>query len=285
MHALWMIGASLAFAAMGACIKLAGEAGSPQGQIIFYRGFLSLLAVWAYMRWAGIPVVSRHWRIHLRRSLTSLVSLIAFFAAIRMLPLGTAVTLLYVSPLLLAVLLPLVHREWPGGWLLVALLSGLLGVTLLLRPTAQGAYWAGGAIGVLAAVLTALSALNMRALGQLKEPSWRSVFYFTLVIVIATLPWYLASSPLSIDRKAAALMAGVALFATAGQVMLTKAYEYRHTLLVAMLGYSQVIFTSLIGMILWHDILGWTSWLGMLMIIAAGAGAMMISQRNTHPLL
>ena len=67
MYALWMIGASLAFAGMGACIKLAGEAGAPQGQIVFYRGAVSLLLVWGYMRWSAIPVASRHWRVHRRK--------------------------------------------------------------------------------------------------------------------------------------------------------------------------------------------------------------------------
>ena len=52
---------------------------------------------------------------------------------------------------------------------------------------------------------------------------------------------------------------------------------------VALLGYSQVIFTSFISIALWHDILTWSSWIGMLLIITAGAAAMLIAQRQPVP--
>jgi drug/metabolite transporter (DMT)-like permease len=49
-------------------------------------------------------------------------------------------------------------------------------------------------------------------------------------------------------------------------------------MLVSLLGYSQVVFTSLLAMLLWNDRLSLLSWLGMALIIASGAAASMFAR-------
>jgi len=275
-----MIGASLGFAAMAACIKLAGQHGAPLGQIIFYRGFGSLVIVILQMRRHRIPFATLHWRRHLLRGLTSFASMIVLFSAIRMLPLATAVTLSFLAPIILAVLLAVFHRE-PAGWpLVVSLFAALGGVVLLLRPSLAADQWAGAAIGMGSAVLGAVSMLNMRAIGKLNESAWRSVFYFSLIVSTASLPWFLASHPTAIDRHAFVLLMLTAGFATVGQIMQTRAYEHPNTLLVSLLGYSQVLFTSILGIALWGDVprSGW--WFGMLLVVGSGIAAVLTARRT-----
>jgi drug/metabolite transporter (DMT)-like permease len=107
------------------------------------------------------------------------------------------------------------------------------------------------------------------------EPVARSVMYFSLFTTLGALPWFLFSKPTQIDLVGAGYSLGVGLLATFAQVFLTLAFQRGHTLLVSLLGYSQVIFTTLIGMALWNDHPGLSSWLAIGLIIASGFAATM----------
>src|SRR6185437_6164234 len=54
---------------------------------------------------------------------------------------------------------------------------------------------------------------------------------------------------------------------------LTLAYQRGHTMLVALLGYSQIVFTSVLGMALWNDRPTLLGWVGMGLVVASGVVA------------
>ena len=118
----------------------------------------------------------------------------------------------------------------------------------------------------------------MRAIGKLNESAWRSVFYFSLIVSTASLPWFLASHPTAIDRHAFVLLMLTAGFATVGQIMQTRAYEHPNTLLVSLLGYSQVLFTSILGVALWGEVPGSGWWFGMLLVVGSGIAAVLTAR-------
>lgn len=269
-----MIGASLAFAGMGVCIKLAADRELPLGQIIFYRCLISLIVVFLYLRWRGWPIKTPNWRVHLSRSTSGLVAMVTLFGAISLLPLATAITLQYTSPLFVTLALILIHRERPGALNIAALAVGFFGVALLLRPTIHTSQWLGATLALGSAVATAVSVLNMRILGGLHEPSWRTVFYFSLFATVALLPWYFATNPFAmIDAAGVALLLGVGVLGTAGQLMVTLAYQQGQTLVSANLGYTQVVFASLLGILIWQDVLSPASWVAIAVIVASGTVA------------
>jgi hypothetical protein len=67
---LWMIGASLAFTGMAACIKLAAEHDVPTGQILFYRGAVSLVLMYLFLRLRRMTLATPHWKAHAARGVT-----------------------------------------------------------------------------------------------------------------------------------------------------------------------------------------------------------------------
>ena len=83
---LWMLGASLAFAGMAASVKLAAQQGVPLGQVLFYRGLLSLLLMYAWMRVVGVAFRTPHWRAHLQRGIAGVIGMMAYFGGITLLP-------------------------------------------------------------------------------------------------------------------------------------------------------------------------------------------------------
>jgi drug/metabolite transporter (DMT)-like permease len=278
-----MLGASLAFAAMAACIKLASQHAVPIAQIVFYRGLISLLLMYGYLSKRRVPIATPHWKAHVRRGVIGFVSMSTYVPAIALLPLATAVTLNYTSPVMLALMLLVIHRERPQPPMIASMVAGFGGIVLLLRPSYDGSQWFGGLIALVSAVTAAMTALNIRALGRLEEPPSRTVLYFSLCITIGALPWFLLSNPTSLDAEGAVYVIGSGVAATVGQMMLTHAYQRGHTLLVSLLGYSQVVFTSLLGIVIWNDRPSIISWSGMMLVIASGAAATMFARPATAP--
>src|SRR5688500_4847626 len=211
---LWMIGASVAFTGMATCIKLAAEHGVPTGQILFYRGAVSLLLMYLYLRLRRMPLATLHWKAHAMRSAFGLLAMLLYITAIVLLPLPMAVTLNYASPLVLACMLVIIYRERAHPLMLVAMLGGLCGIVLLLRPTFDASQWLGGVVALGSAVTAAISALNIRALGKLNEPPARTVLYFSFFITLGALPLFIISDPRSLNFEGALCVLGVGALAT-----------------------------------------------------------------------
>lgn len=264
-----MLVASLLFASMGVCVKLAAGMFSP-AELVFYRGFVALLLMGGYVYGRKLRLGTPHWRAHLQRGLAGFISLVLYFYAISVLPLATAVTLNYTSPLFLAVILVMWAGERVRWSLFVALALGLAGVVLLLRPSFVAAQWLGGSVGLASGVAASLAYYNVRQLGRLGEPEWRTVFYFSLICAVGGLPWAMATPSHAIDGYGGLLLLGVGVFGALAQLAMTRAYNRGKTLVSATLAYSTPIFASFFGALIWNEIPLWTSGLAILLIIASG---------------
>jgi drug/metabolite transporter (DMT)-like permease len=267
-----MLGASVAFAGMAACIKLASLHGVPTAQIMLFRGLVSLALLGLYQHRLRVPFATPHWKAHLQRGVVSFFGMLTYVGGISLLPLATAVTLNYTSPVILALLLHFMAGERSQPHLLASIAGGLVGVVLLLKPSYDHSLLPGALLALASALLAAIAALNIRALGRLDEPPSRTVLYFSLCITVGSLPLFLfGSHPAPLDAIGTLDVIAVGALATLGQFMLTLAYQRGQALLVSLLGYSQVVFTSLIGIVLWDNHPTVSAWLGMALIIVSGA--------------
>ena len=269
-----MVAASLLFACMGVCVKLGSELFTA-AELVFYRGAIALLLIFGYVRITGLPLSTRHWRTHITRGIAGFVSLVMYFYAISLIPLATAVTLNYTSPLFLAMLLAFWQRERIRPLLFVALTAGFVGVILLLRPSWHSEQLAGGLFGLGSGMVSSIAYLNVRKLGELGEPEWRTVFYFSLIATIGGLPWVLVSTwhdqPLhAIDARGWLLLLGVGGFGAFAQLCMTRAYKHGKTIVTSSFAYSTVVFSSLFGMLLWNERLPFIALLGVGLILSSG---------------
>jgi drug/metabolite transporter (DMT)-like permease len=270
LQSLWMIVASALFACMGVCVKLGASLFSA-AELVFYRGAIALAGLAGFVLLRRLALATPHWRAHLWRSLTGSASLLLYFYAISVLPLATAVTLNYTSPLFLALILAVWAGERVRAALYLALALGLAGVVLLLRPSFAAEQWLGGLAALASGAGAGMAYFNVRQLGRLGEPEWRTVFYFSLASTLIGLPWLAAGEPMhDLSGRGALLVLGVGGFGALAQLAMTRAYKRGSTLVSASLAYSTVVFASLFGVLLWEEVLPWPSWLAIGLIVASG---------------
>ena len=292
MQSLWMLFASFMFAIMGVCVKLASGLYSTS-EIVMYRGLVGISVMFCVIRLQGGSFRTRMPRAHLWRGTVGVIALWLWFYAIGVLPLATAVTLNYMAPIWIALILFCAgwwharnHVEWP---LLAAIAMSFVGVVLLLQPTFQSRQFGAAIIALISGMLTALAYLQVRKLGLMGEPEYRVVFYFSVVNVLAgvlgniasagrgTVLWHAHNSGAGI-----ALLLGIGVTATMAQIAMTRAYRLGNTLVVANLQYSGIVFSSAWGVLVFGDVFDWHSWLGIVVIIASGIAATFYNTRNTE---
>ena len=283
---LLMVLATLLFATMGVCVKLA-SAYYGAGEIVMYRGLVGTLFLFAMTRSKGLSLKTSVPAMHFWRSLSGVIALSLWFFAISKLPLATAMTLNYMSSVWMALFLiggaVLMGAARVDPRLVVTVLLGFLGVGLVLQPAMQEQQVWHGLAGLASGMLSAMAYLQVTSLGRAGEPEYRIVFYFSMGGVVAGALTTLASQGgwHAHTWTGAALLLAVGVLATAAQLLMTRAYGTGKPLVNASLQYLGIVFSALYGVLLFGDRPGWKSWIGILLIVAAGLGATMLRARNT----
>ena len=269
MQSLWMVAAGLSFALMGVCVKYAAAHFSA-AELVFYRALVQMAFAYAMLARLKLPVRTAHLGMHVHRGVAGFVSLFMFYFALTRLPVATAMTLNYTSPVFLTLLVAWFARERPGPALIATVLAGFAGCALLLQPTlAPGQAWP-AAIGLASGATSAISYWNVRALVRAHEPEARVVFYFGLFACLGALVWMAPQPWHPVTPGNVALLLGVGGFGGLGQLAMTRAYGKGSTLVAAALSYSGIVFSSVLGILIWGDVLPLAAWLGIVLIVAAG---------------
>lgn len=289
MTSMWMLLASFCFAAMAVCVKFAAEWFNA-GELVFWRGVVGIVSLWAVARHHRIPLATRYPGMHAWRSVVGVVSLGTWFYAIAHLPLATAMTLNYMSSVWVAMLLVggqiLLWQPRPGGTttprqgpLVLCVLAGFAGVVMMLRPTIEQNQVFAGLIGLFSGLTAAVVYMQLTALGKVGEPDTRTVFYFAVGSTLAGGLAMLAGGVSPWNWRGAAWLLPMGLLASAGQLAMTRSYSAGATLLVANLQYSGLLFGAIFGVALFGDRIGAWGWSGMALIVASGLAATVLRAR------
>jgi drug/metabolite transporter (DMT)-like permease len=280
MGALWMLVAGFLFGCMGVFVKL-GAAYFSNIELVFYRSFIGLIIIYAILHQRGGKLATQHWAGHLWRGVSGSIALLLFFYCITVLPLATAVTLNYTSPLFLTILMMLVVKERFHAPLSISIALGFVGMILLLHPTLQRNQIIPGLLGLISGFFAGIAMLNVRELGRSGEPEWRTVFYFSLIATLISGVIMLFDTIHAVTLHSFLILLGMGSCATLAQLALTRAYSTGKTLVASSLSYSAVVFATLFGITLWDETLSLSSWLGMALIIASGVASLKLAPRHS----
>jgi len=247
--ALYMVASALLFASMAAAVGVAARE-LPNAPIVFFRHFIMVvfLLPWLWQEGRG-ALATRDLRGHVVRGLAGVSAVGCYFYAIARLRLADAVLLNQSMPLFI----PLVERAWLGQripprlWGVLAL--GFAGLVVILRP-GTGVFHPAALVGLASAVFASISQVGIRRLTR-TEPVTRIVMYFGLVGSVVALPpavWWWRSP--SVFTGAVLLLMGV--FATVGQMTLTRAYLYAPAASVGPFLYAGPVFAGLLDWMIWN---------------------------------
>lgn len=270
MQSLWMLLACAMFALMSAFVKIAADLGADLPEIVVFRGVPSVILLLFWARATRRTLRPKKWSLHIWRNLSGILSMWLGFYALSHLSLPTAVSLNYTAPLFIA--------GWMLGWggtqrdpvRILAVLAGFLGVLGVLRPSIEHDQWFAAFVGLAAGATAAIAMMQIRQLGRIGEPEWRTVLLFSAgaclsgVGGVAVMGWH------AVDPLAVLALIGLGCAGLVGQLAMTRAFGLGSTLLTAALQYSTIIFAALLGVVFWGDRPALLAWGGMGLIILSG---------------
>lgn len=238
-------------------------------QIIFFGTLFAFLPMTVLLLAdrAEANLRPRHPWLLTGRVACNVTSALAAFYAFTNLPLAEAYALIFASPLLITVLsVPLLGetvrlRRW------IAVLVGLVGVVVVLRPFGAD-LTLGHAAALTAAMSSALSAIIVRKIGPNERTPVLMLYPMLAVIVLMamTMPWVYRPMPVA-DLG---LMASVGLLATVGQIFMIAAFKAAPAAVVAPFQYSQILWAVPYGYFLFGDRPDLWVWVGAGIIISSG---------------
>jgi drug/metabolite transporter (DMT)-like permease len=287
MNAAWMmVLASLLFATMSVCVKLAATQYGA-GEVVFYRGLVGAVAIFALLRVRGGTLRTPVPGMHAGRSAAGVIAMCLWFHALGGLPLATATTLNYMSSVWMALFLIggsiMFGARRVEGLLVAAVLLGFAGVALVLRPSLEAAQFWHALSGLMSGVLAALAYLQITALGRAGEPEERTVFYFNLGSMLiggALMAWQGMGTH---TWRGVALLLAIGVLAVVAQVLMTRAYTVGSTLVNAVLQYLGILFAFAYGVLLFGEALTAPAVLGVVLIVAAGLMTSRVRARAPEP--
>jgi drug/metabolite transporter (DMT)-like permease len=264
-----MLLAVLMFALMDAGLKLLSS-NYPSLQVAALRGLSSLpiVAIWVLATVKPSSLLRVHWPLHLLRGALGIAMMVGFVYGLRTLPLSTAYAITFVAPLLVTAMAGPLLKEKVGAGRWAAIIVGLIGVLVVLRPTGAGMLTAGGLAILGAAVCYAAGAITVRMLAQ-RDSTQSMVFWFMVLLSLGA--WLLA---LSTWKPLLAgdiwIILGVGVAGSLAQVALTEAFRRGEASLIAPLEYSALLWGVILDVALWGVLPDSITWIGAAIIIASG---------------
>jgi drug/metabolite transporter (DMT)-like permease len=247
---LSMLAAVAAFAIMDVSIKRLVET-YPAIQVTFLRGFASipfLLAGTAlFGRWSDL--IPRRWKLHVVRGVLAAAVLWLFVYAVKLLSLGDAYSIFMSAPLLITALsVPLLHER--VGWRRwLAVIVGLIGVLVILKPSGNQWVSLGGLAAFAAALGYAVNAITIRIL-QRTDTGAATIIWSLLVLTLISGAFSISGwLPIRVQDAGWILSLGVS--GAMGQYLITYAFRSAAPSVLAPLEYTALAWGMLFDYLIW----------------------------------
>lgn len=243
-----MLLACVLFAVMNLVAKSAMRE-LPWHEVAAGRAAFGALTIYLFARARSIPLAVHDQRTQWKRTTMGIGALTCGFYALSRLQLGDAVTIGQLTPIFIALASRRALGERSSAGLGVAVLLGFLGVALLAGAQlhAGPGAMAAVAIGIVGAAFSCAAMLFLRRLGPNESAEGVSLHFVgwsAVVMVVIGLGRSIVPSPIAATSLVlAGLSGGLA------QVAMTKAYGLDRAARVGALGYSNVVFAQILGVV------------------------------------
>lgn len=261
-----MVASSFLFAVMAALIKTAART-IPAAEVVFFRNLVHAL-VFVPIWWMTTDRTLGNRKLLLLRGVLGLGALEAYAWTLAKMPLADAWILQAMNPVFVALLAPWILGEKSPGHVWWALLLGLGGAALIVRPGFHVGWWP-GVVGVLGGLSSGLAYMTVRLLGQSERPI-TVVMAFPVIAGPLSLPFALPhwQWPTVVESL---VIVVAALAAAGGQILMTIGLKGTRAAPATTSTYVGFVFAAAIGWFAFAEPPAWTTLVGTLSIFAGVA--------------
>lgn len=265
---IMIILSAFCFACMNILVRLAGDI--PSVQKSFFRNLVAA-------GFAGAIIGREHMALQVKkearlslaaRCIFGTIGILCNFYAVDHLLVADASILNKLSPFFAIVFSYFLLRERLTLFQAACVGTAFAGCLFVVKPGFQNAALVPALIGVCGGLGAGIAYTMVRRLGTMGIQGPVIVFYFSMSSCLIVVPWIVIHfAPMSFRQLLILLAAG--LCAAGGQFSITKAYTYAPAKKISIYDYSQIIFATMLGYLMFGEIPDGYSFVGYTLIVAA----------------
>ena len=265
----FLIGSGLAFSLMSVCVKAIGGR-LPVSELVFARASISLIITRLLLYKSNINPWGNHKKLLLIRGLLGTVALFCIFKALTILPIATATVIQYIYPTFTVVCAYFILKEYIFKRIIYSIIIGWMGIILVSQPELNTnnnimETVIAITIALTGALMTSLAYICVRKLSA-KEHPLVIIYYFPLVSIPLSFPLIINNFVLPNGIEWIWIL-GIGLFTQIGQVCITEGLRLIPAGQATSLNYSQVIFSSIWGLLIFDETISSTVYWGGLCVL------------------
>ena len=271
------------FACMNMFVKLSGDE-LPLFQKVFFRNAMaSIIAIVVLVKnkQGFKPKVKGSMPFLIMRTLFGLGGVICNYYALETLVLSDASILNKMSPFFAVLFSFIFIKERPRLYQWLILAGALFGTLFVIKPSFANAAFIPALVGFLGGVLAGAAYGCVRKLGLMGESNPYIVFFFSTASTLIVTPVMIAGYvPMTVYQWIYLLLAGVS--AALAQFCITAAYTYAPAKEISVYDFSQIIFASLMSLIVFQQTPDIYSGIGYIIIISMAVLNYFISNKKIN---
>jgi len=278
--AIYMLLATLSFSIMNICIKKVTHI--PPMEVVFFRCFTAMLIAFGALYRSKVSWVGSNRKLLFLRGLFGTIALYTFFLTIQNMPLASAVTIQYLSPIFTTIIAIFLLKEKVRNiqWLFFAV--SFAGVLLIKGFDERVSLFYLG-VGIISAVGSAFAYNMVRSLKQ-KEHELVVVLHFQIFgsivgFVFSVFNWQMPS----IQDLVFLILTGV--FTHIGQLYLTRSLHRENIANVSILNYTGLIYALTFGFIFFGETFSVLSLFGIVLVVVGVLLNLIFSKTKTAGIL
>jgi drug/metabolite transporter (DMT)-like permease len=253
---------SIYFSFMNVAVKFLS--GIPSHELVFFRGVISLVITYLQLKKMGVSPWGNRKSILILRGVFGTTALLMYFYTLQKMPLATAITLQYLSPIFTVILATFILKEKTKMIQWFFFFVSFSGVIFIkgFESTDNNYLFL---IGITAAVFSGLAYNMVRKLKD-SDHALVVIFYFPLITIPVIGPYTLYNFVVPSGIEWLGILA-LGLFTQLGQVYMTKAYQSEEFSKISNFNYLGIVYASSYGFLFFGEVLTWEMVFGILLII------------------
>lgn len=255
-----MIFSAAMFQSMNAVIRHVSDLGLHPFEIAFFRNVFGIAVMVPLIMRYGLQVMyTSRFDLHLLRGVINVVSMLCFFYSVSVAPLAAVASLGFTLPLFVTIYAAFMLKERLHSRRIAALVIGVLGALLIIRPGSDDMNL-GNLIVLVGTAVWGLALMVIKVQSRTESPLnitlWSSIMLAALSAIPALLVW---KAP---DMEQLIWMAVTGVLGTAGTMAVATAMKLADASAVMPFDFTKLLWAALIGYLAFGQVPDMWVWIG-----------------------